>query len=386
MSWPFHLGVQSVVSLEVLRRDLIQFGGSELFSTMVSCSFYKCADPKDVLFSLLGVARDLDEYEPAGSPSSTSCYPWSGVTPDYFLTVEGVYQRFVISSIANKKSLLTLSTPYIKPEVSHLNLPSWVPDFSNLLLANGLMYMRNESGLPFKTSGESALESRFSYNYFILHVRGRQVDTIKAVIPPIDLDSGGGSEADGKAEQETIAGFDIVANSNITRWIIKCLQISQIPSDAGLTRYGLTQDRLQDFLRTLICDLTVPGDRSNVDSMLALNEWIETLFGNQELARKYEGEGTWQDYLSRLTSMDSAFFMRSSGWGFCSTEHGRMGRCLKSARPGDKVVILYGGELPYILRERAAGGWTFISSCYIHGLMDGEGMTLQLDEEEFAIH
>jgi len=78
--------------------------------------------------------------------------------------------------------------------------------------------------------------------------------------------------------------------------------------------------------------------------------------------------------------------MRASSWGFCWTESGCMGRCLKAARPGDYVVLLYGGELPYILRERAEGGWVFVTSCYIHGLMGGEGMAEASPDMEFSIY
>ena len=60
-----------------------------------------------------------------------------------------------------------------------------------------------------------------------------------------------------------------------------------------------------------------------------------------------------------------------------------LGIGLKSLRKEDWICVLLGGDLPYILRPQTEGrtedaasavNWTFISECYVHGLMDGEAM------------
>lgn len=57
---------------------------------------------------------------------------------------------------------------------------------------------------------------------------------------------------------------------------------------------------------------------------------------------------------------------------FFITQEGRMGLCPRNAREGDKIVILYGGSVPYVLREMEAGRWSFVGECYVDGYMFGE--------------
>jgi hypothetical protein len=50
-----------------------------------------------------------------------------------------------------------------------------------------------------------------------------------------------------------------------------------------------------------------------------------------------------------------------------------MGIAPEGVQPGDKVVILMGGDMPFILREHKKGNpLQFIGESYIHGVMNGE--------------
>jgi hypothetical protein len=67
-------------------------------------------------------------------------------------------------------------------------------------------------------------------------------------------------------------------------------------------------------------------------------------------------------------------------------EDGRVGLCPSGSKVGDLVVVLYGGNVPYLLRsklsERGQGAgdrqgnssdeYYFVGECYAEGLMDGE--------------
>ncbi|KAL2884807.1 Heterokaryon incompatibility protein (HET) [Ceratocystis lukuohia] len=46
------------------------------------------------------------------------------------------------------------------------------------------------------------------------------------------------------------------------------------------------------------------------------------------------------------------------------------------AREGDQVFVLFGGQVLYILRPAAGGGYRFVGEAYVHGLMDGEVLDL----------
>jgi hypothetical protein len=57
------------------------------------------------------------------------------------------------------------------------------------------------------------------------------------------------------------------------------------------------------------------------------------------------------------------------------TQKGRLGRAPLSARKGDMICLVPGGEVPLLLRPDVDGDkFTFAGECYVHGFMDGEGL------------
>lgn len=74
-----------------------------------------------------------------------------------------------------------------------------------------------------------------------------------------------------------------------------------------------------------------------------------------------------------------------------SLQHERIGLCPHRARPGDLVVVLHGGLVPYVLREAGEGAqaspapsgdniscvprrYEFVGECYLHGYMHGRAV------------
>lgn len=54
------------------------------------------------------------------------------------------------------------------------------------------------------------------------------------------------------------------------------------------------------------------------------------------------------------------------------TETGYMGIAHRSVEIGDKVYVLMGGEMPFVLRPFGGIYFGFGGECYVHGIMDGE--------------
>jgi hypothetical protein len=55
------------------------------------------------------------------------------------------------------------------------------------------------------------------------------------------------------------------------------------------------------------------------------------------------------------------------------TEKGYLGVASMYAEPGDSVCVLFGGQVPFVLRG-GPDSWKLVSECYVHGFMDGEAM------------
>ncbi|KFH40656.1 Heterokaryon incompatibility protein 6, OR allele-like protein [Hapsidospora chrysogenum ATCC 11550] len=81
--------------------------------------------------------------------------------------------------------------------------------------------------------------------------------------------------------------------------------------------------------------------------------------------------------------------MSCNGTRIARTARGLIGTVPRSAKPGDLVCILYGGETPFVLRrdEREEGTlYRFVGDCYVHGLMDGEALGWGLEEHKFELY
>jgi hypothetical protein len=69
------------------------------------------------------------------------------------------------------------------------------------------------------------------------------------------------------------------------------------------------------------------------------------------------------------------FEMRGQCRRFVVTEKGTMGLTHPSCRRGDIVCILFGGRTPFVLRPTLEPHcYTFLSECYVPGIMDGEAI------------
>ena len=73
------------------------------------------------------------------------------------------------------------------------------------------------------------------------------------------------------------------------------------------------------------------------------------------------------------------------------TENDHFGLAPGCAREGDLVVVLFGGELPFLLRPANVNeAFYLVGDAYIHGLMQGEAVTAwengKPSHEIFTIH
>ncbi|KAH7356047.1 hypothetical protein BKA66DRAFT_446014 [Pyrenochaeta sp. MPI-SDFR-AT-0127] len=58
------------------------------------------------------------------------------------------------------------------------------------------------------------------------------------------------------------------------------------------------------------------------------------------------------------------------------------------AEAGDQICILNGGAVPFVLksRKRPLRGYQLVGECYIHGLMNGEGMQGEYEVREICLY
>ena len=69
----------------------------------------------------------------------------------------------------------------------------------------------------------------------------------------------------------------------------------------------------------------------------------------------------------------AAFSTRLGNGRFCVTARGYIGFVPYEAKVGDEICIIYGGVVPFVLRQ-SKGSSRLIGESYIHGIMYGEAL------------
>jgi hypothetical protein len=75
---------------------------------------------------------------------------------------------------------------------------------------------------------------------------------------------------------------------------------------------------------------------------------------------------------------------------FCVLSAGSFLMAPRSRRVGDIVCVLFGCDMPVVLREKKKSHYIFVRECYADGFMNGEAIKDSADEKytsvEFRIH
>jgi hypothetical protein len=58
----------------------------------------------------------------------------------------------------------------------------------------------------------------------------------------------------------------------------------------------------------------------------------------------------------------------------CITGERYFGTIPGEAEEGDLIAIFFGLRIPFVLRPLVGGTYKLIGPCYVHGIMDGEGL------------
>lgn len=347
--------------LDIIREIISGGRRIELLDLMAGYRYCQATDPRDKIFALMGLISprfgDSDER----------------LAPDYAVPYEYIYMRtvrFLITATGNLDVLSYCDAPYDTTNISNLisdsmfnksvsplldsdALPSWVPDWSRTATASPL-HLRNSVSVQmdrqmsvaddspiYKTSGNTRPFLRQSTDENALILRGILFDKVK--------DCSGKS---GHLSHEGNRGP-----------IYDCLTLVK---SSKVRRYKSENDRSRAFLRTLVADF-VHGKRATESDVRALDDWTmlkEDHLGVEELS----------DPMKLTANVVEAVSAARNGRQFFMSEKGYMGLAPITTRAGDAVCILFGGQVPFILRERDDFGHSMIGECYVHGIMDGEAI------------
>jgi hypothetical protein len=364
-----HHSLENITAIEAARRSQRGPLSMSLFHILVATSRSKCKDQRDKVFAVMGLAKD-------GIESAT-------LLPDYNrggdkTEVFTIFKAFTVADMTHYKRLRALSCA--SGPKNSVGLPSWVPDW--IQLQNSHPFTRYSDRTKFCASGHTSPELWFSSGNTTLHVVGKQVDSIDVL----------GTKS---SFTKAIAVFEIdmpkIARIEQSyHWLRECQDLSR---DA---HGNLTTKRYNELCRTLTCGLTdeaFPMPARFPEQFAKYFEFISSASGR---FRDYLVEAQTTDcgirgldestpHLTTLAFVEASLDRWSSARRFSVTKQGRLACVPKDSEKGDIICILFGGEVPYVLRPTSDGFYAVVGECYVDGIMHGESLSSDRVSREFKL-
>lgn len=308
---------------------------TDLLGILANYRCYKATDPRDKVYALLGLVTET-------LTDISVC--------DYFLDTPTVYLQVAKQCILHRGSLECLG--YCNPSLRNSDLPSWVPDWrypsARHPLAKwskhkpyfgdpDLVDKRIYSSSADSTSQKRHLSFSHSQNPKLVN-EGFCIGKVLTAGLPFYQDA-------------TTQGFE----SDVLRgWEPENLQILYRPTG---------ETNLEAFSHTIVADVAKKGPLRERGFAVDWGFWRSVKdFAQPPTSPQLRAE--WGSLLFAAVGKSLVF-----------SNNGHMCLAPGETRPGDQICILFGGHVFYILRP-AGECWSFIGECYVHGLMDGEAMSL----------
>jgi hypothetical protein len=150
-------------------------------------------------------------------------------------------------------------------------------------------------------------------------------------------------------------------------------------------------------IRTICCDLVI-FEQKNIlknavqkydespekllQEILSLGQRWNDSTGKllQEILDQYHPHHPSDSYVSFLEKYVAAGYRRK----FMVTRDLRLGLAPENAKPGDVVTVLFGSQVPVLLRPCRANEneYLFVGLCYVDQMMDGQALTLVQEDSD----
>lgn len=388
----------------------------QLFRRTVSQ--FQATDPKDKLYAIIGLS-DM---------GSNHCEAQSLLTPNYEHSTSMVYAGFTKACVRQYKNLdvlnlhheITTSQQLICPCSTCLSVSSCIVDgdtsnhpswalwpHAKVKWTRGNLVLHADFNTASSLKVDSTLISQDS-DPFTLSLRGFCLEPIDIVLPEPAI---GVHDNDPEEKGWNITGEYIERNAKFRRatanfWAAvretyqqRCDHHRSCPAGCAFNRDLSDEELFEMFLTVLLCrapenESDGSGEklwrRPGIAESLSAHWKHGTTDPAMELLPQTVRGDLQQCYptedAEKLAGEFSGMAQEASGRVLFFTRKARLGLCPLETKSGDRLVALFGGKTPYILRkvdddERdGKDTWKFVGECYVHGLMDGNHIQERVDE------
>ena len=327
---------KNVVDLIGARNRLRQ--GQHLIQPLLRLRRRESIDARDKIYGLLGLQ----------SGQHKMC-----LTPDYSMSVAEVYTQFAFELIRNQGWLVPL---HLDLDQKLVGLPSWVPDWTFCpdepadYFTNRLECCTSYNAAKSLIAASAVLDGR------TLIVNGIAVDRISRVSCPYRM------------RQTEAQQLELIAEWH------EFLHLRQHGCDAYIAG-GSVYDA---YVETAFAGRFYQGGAFRPLKRTQFEAWQQH---QRDLSRRLRVEGPGATSCLHLTMIfhHVAVLRRR----MCVTAKGYVGLCPEAARPGDEVFVLCDAPAPIFLRRQLSSRpqsneYTALGHGFLHGLMDGEAVEMDL--------
>jgi hypothetical protein len=326
----------------------------DLTVLLTSIRRFKATDPRDKIFSLLGIAKaktgDVDQY---------------AIQADYSDEVAEVFRSVTSIVVRKDSSLALLSTVEDATLTKTQGLPSWVPDYSIWQEATILGMPQNPHN--YHAAGNTPVNVHESAPELLV-LDALHVDTIKDIAPYIDLYA------------RHISWLSLLSWLRLGSTLPETYVNGETNYDAMWRTFignfgGATNPAHVDYRKHFTTLLRFLLDGEGVDTGDSSGDRKEDVGvpmskGLEQLMRDLTAEHHERDGNGDLYSV--AFHYIAGLRRFFVTHKGYMGLGPRSMQPGDEVFIFSGADVPFVLRKSVLEEHRLVGEAYVHGIMDGE--------------
>ena len=359
--------------------------GESMLSLLISTSQFKCSNAVDRYFALHSLAAEAKE-------------PKWPLDPDYDLELREVSFRF------GKWNLVTKSNPTIlefvetnqPPEKSRS--PSWVPSFNS---DGGDSFIGNDpQNSIWQCSGNRVLDVQVSDTEFTLHIKGQSL----GVIARVEADD---SIAKAQALQlwSTIPSLN---NGSLTLLSLFNPSSYRDKDSIAMANQSLIQllqpaIRFRNMLHDLIGAVHEFHTETSRKMRIALFEALTFDLFDEKAKPSHECSQTFLDVLKEIIAsrprpeaelrklmQDLKFHalyeaLLSHSRRYCATANDLIAVVPRVSSIGDRICLFYGCQIPFVIRPAGDGKYYLVGPCYLHGMMNGEGLRNDQDTERFVL-
>lgn len=342
-------------SLRTIRGYAQESVPMDLMGLMKNARFSQATQPIDRMFSMLGLSSDRDALELVAKYDELPIDTLKRYAR-YFVTKENKDQ-----SHSKYRSIEILH--FVNHSTWQEDQPTWIPSWT-LYVPNNECIWESTTNCPHHASCRLPQATRLledpETNVFWLGAKGILVSEINEL------------GKDKRHLNQFIApqdGLSAKIIADLREQIIEPHELAR-GQPRSLEMYK-TEEELQ-----MACQSTLRGGRPKAETTQGEFDFDRCC---TIILRDYEpwdldSDEIWHHYW-RSMALTVANIMTNNNWSVIAVlADGRLGRVPHGVQSGDRVVLLTGGQLPFLLRPvtKPEGGYQVVGPCYFYGIMDGE--------------